>query len=85
MISRAFGVKGERPKPNSRAQKKDHENNNTKSKSGIQEPPRTILSTDSKPGNVNEQITERTVAMLETGVMPWRNTIASFLLTLARY
>src|ERR1700691_1731146 len=35
-------VKGERPKPNSRTQKKDHENEYSKSKIGTQEPTRTV-------------------------------------------
>jgi hypothetical protein len=35
-------VKGERPKPNSRTQKKDHENEYTKSKIRTQEPTRTV-------------------------------------------
>jgi hypothetical protein len=37
-----FSLKGERPKPNSRAQKKDHENEYEKYKIGTQEPARTV-------------------------------------------
>jgi hypothetical protein len=37
-----FSLKGERPKPNSRAQKKDHENEHEKYKIGTQEPTRTV-------------------------------------------
>jgi len=42
LTSRAVSVRGERQKPNSRAQKKDHENNiHTKSRSGAPEQART--------------------------------------------